>query len=242
MNYDAIESAIRYLRPHSVKNFNKIRIGGTYDGGYVCIDDFNDVKIAISGGVAHDDRWENEMARDRNITTLAFDPTTPCDMKSVPILPYKLYASKLEAFPLTRNSTIDTLLESYEKYDAVGKIDIEGDEWELLTYTTDYNLSKFRQIVLEFHLNGTMQTLVDYGNVFEKLYKNFRVVHVHGNNWNVSHHFKNVVIPDVFEMTFVNVNLYSLEVSNEIFPTALDMPCNPDKEDLHLGTFSLQSA
>jgi hypothetical protein len=239
MNSDAVALAIRYMRPHKVNNYNKVRLGGTYDGGYVCIDDFENIKLAISGGVAHDDRWENDLARERLIPTLAFDPIEPCDMKSVPRLHYKLFAGKIEAYPLTRNSTLDALLFSYDQHDIIGKIDIEGDEWELFTYTQDNTMMKFRQLVVEFHLNHTLETLVEYGNVFEKLYKYFRVVHIHGNNWCETHSFGSINIPDVFEVTFANLNYYNMTESNEVFPTELDMPCCPEREDISLGTFTL---
>lgn len=239
MNIDAIKVALKYMKPHKVLGYDKIRLGGDYDGGYICINDFDNIKIAITGGVAHDDRWENDIARERNIPTLSFDPTQPCDMPSVPNLPYKLFAGKLEGYPLTRNSTLDALLFTFNQHEAIAKIDIEGDEWELLTYTQDSTLDKFRQIVVEFHMNETLDTMCEYGNVFEKLYKTFRIVHVHGNNWSKIHNFEGLNLPDVFEVTFANKNYYNMEVSNETFPTELDMPCRPDEKDVFLGTFSL---
>lgn len=239
MNDDAIKVVIKYLKPHKAIGFEKIRIGGDYDGGYICIDDFHNIKLALCGGVAHDDRWEMGMARDRNIQTIAFDPCDPSDPRSVPTLPYKLYAGKLEAFPKTRNSMLDVLLLPYNKHEVIGKIDIEGDEWKLLSYTQDSTLVKFRQLVMEFHLDGKLETLAEYGNVFEKLYKNFRVVHIHGNNWGMPHRFGDINIPDVLEVTFANIDYYTLAVSNEVFPTALDMPNCAEREDVYLGTFTL---
>lgn len=239
MNIDAVKIALKYMRPHKVLDYDKIRLGGDYDGGYICVNDFDNIKIAISGGVAHDDRWESAIARERQIPTLSFDPTQPCDMPNVPNLHYKLFAGKLEAYPLTRNSTLDALMFTFNDYDAIAKIDIEGDEWELLTYTQDTTLNKFRQIVVEFHMNNTLSTLCEYGNVFEKMYKTFRVVHVHGNNWSKIHNVEGLNMPDVFEVTFANKNYYNMIVSNEIFPTELDMPCRSDEEDIFLGTFSL---
>lgn len=239
MNIDAVKVALKYMKPHKVLNYDKIRLGGDYDGGYVCIDDFKDIKIAITGGVGYDDRWENAIAREREIPTLSFDPVQPCDMRNVPNLSYKLLAGKLEGYPLTRNSTLDALLFTFDKHEAIAKIDIEGDEWKLLTYTQDNTLNKFRQVIVEFHMDGTLDTLREYGNVFEKLYKTFRVIHVHGNNWSKIHKVEEQNIPDVFEVTFANKNYYNMTVSNEIFPTALDMPCCSDREDVYLGTFSI---
>lgn len=246
LNNDAVKNVIKFLRPHRAVGYKKIRIGGDHDGGYICIDDFRDIKFAISGGVGYDDRWEMEIARERKIPMIAFDCGIPCDMKAVPSLPYKLFAGKMEAYPSTRNSILDCLLLPYKDNEVICKIDIEGDEWDILGYTQTSTYKKIRQLIVEFHLDVTnenksfgLDTLAKYGNVFERLYRTFRVVHIHGNNNLTPCNFENLQIPRAFEITFANINYYNLVESNEIFPTELDMPCTTDREEIYLGTFSL---
>lgn len=145
-----IKTIINYMRPHSAVGYQKIRIGGDYDGGYVCIDDFKNINLAVSGGVFDDDRWEIEISKEKHILTIAFDP---CIFKDTSTLNYKLFGGKLEAYPETNNSMLDVLLLNYDENEIIGKFDIEGDEWNLLKFTTSETLSKFRQLVVEFHLH-----------------------------------------------------------------------------------------
>lgn len=230
-----IAPIIEYMRPHSIIGYQKTRIGGKNDGGYVCIDDFKNIDLAISGGVFDDDRWETEISREKNIPTIAFDP---CIFKDTSNLDYKIFAGKLEAYPKTNNSILDVVLLNYNKNQVIGKIDIEGDEWNLLKFTTDETLTKFRQLVIEFHLNSP-EKLIETAGIFEKMYKHFRVVHIHGNNCDHVFKFQNFIMPKVFEITFANINYYNMEISNEVFPTELDMPNCPENKEIYLGTFSL---
>jgi hypothetical protein len=232
---NSIPLIIEYMRPHSAVGYQKIRVGGDYDGGYICVNDFSNIKLAVSGGIFDDDRWEVEIAQNKKIPTLAFDPNVYKDISN---LPYKFFAGKLKSFPRTKNSMLDMILLNYKESDVIGKFDIEGEEWQLLNFTTDDTLNKFRQIIVEFHLHS-LETLTEHASVFEKMYKNFRVVHIHGNNCDKTYEFQNLTIPKVFEITFANVNYYNLEISNESFPTDLDMPNCPENNEIQLGTFSL---
>ena len=50
------------LEPRRAIGFEKIRIGGPNDGGYVMIDHFSDVAAAYSLGVGPDVSWDVDIA------------------------------------------------------------------------------------------------------------------------------------------------------------------------------------
>ena len=47
----------------------------------------------------------------------------------------------------------------------------------------------------------------------------------------------NVIVPNVLEITFANRSLYSFSETDEVFPGPLDVPNDPSRPDMHLGTF-----
>ena len=48
--------------PQTVRGFSKIRVGSDYDGGYVMIDDFKDIELALSFGVETNADWDVDIA------------------------------------------------------------------------------------------------------------------------------------------------------------------------------------
>jgi len=101
-------------------------------------------------------------------------------------------------------------------------------------------LGRFTQIACEMH---AFETLPDTAwrerteRVFRKLTEQHAVIHVHANNHGGIANVANVMVPHVLEVTFALRSLYPMFGSDEIFPTALDMPCNPDEPDIFLGSF-----
>ena len=72
---------------------------------------------------------------------------------------------------------------------------------------------------------------------FTKLNKQFRLVHVHGNNYGTQIVLGNMLFPRSLELTFANSLRYDLTQSNETFPGKLDNPNNPARPDCGLGRF-----
>jgi len=63
---------LRLLRPHDVLVYDKQRVGGGRDGGYVMLDDFGPVRHAISLGVGLDVSRDVAMST-RDIRVMQFD-------------------------------------------------------------------------------------------------------------------------------------------------------------------------
>src|SRR5947207_49992 len=62
------------LAPQRAVGHSKVRLGSKYDGGYICIDDFNEITTAFSFGIGKNDDWDIEIAN-KGIAVYQFDHT-----------------------------------------------------------------------------------------------------------------------------------------------------------------------
>ena len=235
-------SFLRLMQPYDVVGREKQRIGAGGDGGYVMVDDFAPVRHALSLGIGDDVSWDAAMAA-RGIYVLQYDHSVSASPR----------ANKRFVFHRRRvvgqaESSLDTTLAEIlasaplaADSDIVAKIDIECAEWEVLALTDTSLLSRIRQLSIEFH--GTR----DFGDdrwrttafaALRKLTATHCCVHVHGNNWGPFAVIGGVPFPDAFEATFVRRADHPTVPSEAVFPTELDLPCNPKKPDLFLGRWS----
>jgi Methyltransferase FkbM domain len=235
---DAILDLLCCLTPSRAVGFDKIRLGRDHDGGYVMLDDFKDVRAALSFGIDAECSWDADIAA-RGIDVYQFDhtvdgPPTTSDR-------FRFFKKQIAATASELADNIGSALAKIPPSDSsrtILKIDIEGSEWEVLDYASVDDLAQFSQILGEFH---------DFSNAFDpawretalrvmtKLRTIFEVVHVHGNNYSPVHVIANVPIPEALELTFANRGMYTFEASTEIFPTALDQPNCEIHPDIFLG-------
>jgi len=68
---DAIKDMMALRQPQSIVGFEKIRVGGANDGGYVKVDNFERIKTALSIGVGLDISWDLSIAK-RGVQVLQF--------------------------------------------------------------------------------------------------------------------------------------------------------------------------
>jgi hypothetical protein len=235
-------AALRMLRPQRLLGADKIRVGRFFDGGYAMIDRFDGIEAAYSLGINDDVSWDIDIAA-RGISVFQYDPT-------IPSLPedHELFQWK----PVWIGGTVDAeknieTLEHLIKQNGhensqnlILKCDIEGGEWPLLQRTPNRVLRQFRQMVFEIHNLGHLSNDFDGNNVrkaFLNLTASHHVVHVHGNNFGEWQVVGGIPVPGVIEVTMVRKDEGAFQVSDEVFPTPLDMPCNPNAADLFLGRF-----
>ena len=240
-----IKNGLALLEPCSVEGIKKIRMGAEYDCGFVMLNDFAGISKALSLGIGHDVSWDLAIAK-RGITVLQFDHSI--NMAPVSHKLCKFRRQKIVAGPASNASEISIPDILYEHKigsaeDLLLKIDIEGAEWEIFFAIDDRILSRFRQIICEFHAFyriGQTAWRRRMLRVFEKLTKNHCVVHVHGNNCGKLVHIGDVTLPEVLEITFVRRKDYYIRESDEQFPTELDRPNNPGAPDIFLGNFKFK--
>jgi glycosyltransferase involved in cell wall biosynthesis len=235
-----IKEFLKLLEPRSVAKFEKIRVGGDHDGGYVMLEDFSGVSAALSLGIGTDVAWDVAIA-DRGIRVLQYDANVDdaplqhrgCTFRRAKIVPVASTSPSeitIEAIVANLDSPSDLLL----------KLDIEGDEWSVLGALNQATLARFRQVVCEFHhldhFGDTAWRSLARSAV-EKLCRTHCVAHVHGNNYGQQVLVGAHLVPNVIEVTFVRRDAYEICASKAVFPTELDSPNDATAPDLFLGTF-----
>jgi hypothetical protein len=231
---------LKLLRPHRAKGFAKARFGSPNDGGYILIDDFDQIDAAFSFGIEQNASWDVCVA-DRGVPVYQFDHT----IDTAPVTRDDLifFKKRIVAQPAPGCETINDLVAQHGRTGSASlilKIDIEHDEWPVFDATSVTALSCFSQIVCEFHGFGFMidpQWNERARRVLEKITGQFGVVHVHANNHCGLNSVANTPVPEVLEITFANRSRYRLAPTDEIFPGPLDAPNHPYLPDIRLGPF-----
>ena len=235
-------SILRMLEPHHAAGLRKVRLGRTFDGGYVMADDFTGATAAYSLGVSQDVSWDMDIAS-RGIDVFQYDPT----IQRLPEL-HARFAWKsigVGAHAITDGS-VDTLagivrMNGHERdRDLLLNCDIEGHEWSVFAGMYVAVIAQFRQIVLEVH---ALQQLCqpEFAEVARRAICNLtahhRVIHVHANNYGPWAVLGGIPVPTVLELTLLRSDRGVLEPSHERFPSELDMPNDPKTGDFPLGDF-----
>jgi len=227
----------RLLEPTSATGIAKRRMGHSGDGGYVMLDDFEEVRFALSLGVGAEMTWDIEMAN-LGIEVHQFDYT----IEMPPEAHENIHFHQSRIAPMQANK--DHSLASAQALGGNGlciiKIDIEGDEWSVLEAAADHDFDRVTQLIVEFHdfdRAGQDEWYDRAERVLQRLATNFRVVHVHANNNGALTVRGNVAFPEILEVTFGNKSRYAFEPCAETFPTPLDAPNRDDLPDIMLGAF-----
>lgn len=219
---------------------NKTRIGKENDGGYIMLDDFDDITATYSISICNEVSWDLNIA-DRGIKVYQYDHTIDCLPIHHPL--FKWLKNGLGASVTSELETLPSLIEKnghLGRSDLILKCDIEGCEWEVLLGLPRECLRQFKQIVLEIHFlerltNPEFATQVE--RAIDVLTADHRVVHVHGNNHRPYCIVGGLPLPSVLELTLARVHDVRLEINHEVFPSQLDTPCYRGTGDFRLGLF-----
>lgn len=227
--------------PEKIEGYQKTRIGSAGDGGYVMIDDFKDIDLALSLGIENNVDWDLDVVN-RGIHVQQYDHSvhvSPAQHERLKFFKTKIVASSDDPDGISI-STILREAKVAKEASVLLKIDIESDEWGVFDACSLEDLKKFSQILVEFHDFDKAKEgewLKRAVRVMEKLKSLFGVYHIHANNWNSITFVGNVPFPEVLEVSFANRARYSFSESCELFPTPLDRPNNSLRADLYLGAF-----
>lgn len=236
-----LRALLSKLRPMQAVGHRKARFGSKHDGGYILLDDFQSIDTVLSFGVEHNAEFDLQMAQ-RGMLVRQYDHT----VESAPAQHSSIIWEKKKISPhlMEGTETLSNILKRCDKggnsRNTILKLDIEHDEWPVFDTTSEQDLCKLAQITGEFHgfdYLADRQRLGIVERVFQKIGKNFAVIHVHANNYCDITNIFGLTIPYVLELTFVNRNLYELTESFETFPGELDAPCDPSRPDITLGMF-----
>jgi len=177
------ESCIyQILRPKDVLGKNKVRIGANADGGYVLLNDFENIKIAYSFGIGNEISFDKELAN-KNIDIFMYDHT----IEGLPFENTKFHWKKIGlSYKKGENNNTKTINEIIEENGHTNekcmilKLDIEGGEWNILNEINQEILIQFKYIIIEFNFTDIFAS--KYKEVFQKLNQTHQIFHLHCNN------------------------------------------------------------
>jgi hypothetical protein len=233
------------LVPYKATN-RKVRYGPREDAGYVVIDGvFSSSMPLITFGVGDNIDFEIEVGEKHKSSVICYDQepqghfcrqypvfcSSPIgsEHKLTEQVTYKkLHASK---------ENISQILPKEGEY--VLKMDIEGAEWDVIRNIPEEAMPRMVMLVVEYHLGqkyretGSIDELED---VFVKLNKSHKLVHVHGNNYE-PFYINGTRLPSVLECCYVSKlsNLAKDTVDTGDYPIiGIDAPNNRYAVDLPL--------
>ena len=205
------------------KNF--VRLGRAYDGGYVMVDNFNTSSgIVYSFGINDDVSWDLEMAK-RGCDVFMYDPT----IDALPFNYEKFHFFKEGVLGIEIKEQHMNTLENFiklngheNKSNMILKMDVEGAEWSFLSTVTSEVLSKFDQILFEFH---------DLTKPKDQSVMNATLACISKINLD-----DKILFPDLLELTYVKTSNYELvDDENICLPIPLDIANTGVIPDIPLG-------
>ena len=228
---------------------NKIRVGPNTDSG--CVIGHLDINYDcyISAGISENDAFTLEFMKKYNIPKekiFYFDGTIeniPSNLQDK----VTFYKKKISSTNTDITSNLTYYCQTYDKIFL--KMDIEGSEWEWLSFMDENKLNKFVEIVIEFHgfTNASYNnncTMHDFNcsyiqklRCLEKLNKTHYLIHAHGNNWDMVSQNR---VPNVMEFVYINKNQFVgiPELNQETLPIkGLDFPNNKYCTDIDLNFY-----
>jgi hypothetical protein len=236
-----MENLILYSPEHPIR-----RVGKNNDGGYVICSLPDSYDLFISGGISNDISFEQHFLNlYPSLKCYAFDGT----INSLPSNDQRITFVKKN---LGKHETPETtnLKQYMDKCDNIFmKIDIEGHEFRLFPELENY-MSKIKQLVLEIHSPGDIKLhpvyfkgLSDIDHefmfkMFAMINKTHTLVHVHANNGCAIHVYDGIVLPNVFECTFIRNDFVTVKTPNKTpLPLNIDMKNISSKPDYSINYY-----
>jgi hypothetical protein len=213
--------------------------GGVGDGGYLIPNNLNEIKYCFSAGVGETSDFELELSEKYNIKSFIADASVngPSVLnKNFIFLPKFIGARTYENY-ITLS---DWMLQSIaQEKNLILQMDIEGAEYEVLSFETIETLSRFSSITVEFHgLHKLFERSFFhmFSSIFEKIYCNFSICHVHPNNAGGIFCLDEIEIPRLIEVTFIRNDLVQglIKSGPVVLPHQLDRKNVDSQKDIKM--------
>jgi len=210
--------------------FEKKRLGRDFDGGYI-IAEIPNIKYTtlLSGGIENDISFEEDFVNKYTIdNAYAFDGTINKLPKETTLI---TFIKKNIGFSNdNQNTNLHDIIDVNECIFV--KMDIEGGEIPWIKSLSDEQMNKFEQIVMEFHSPFSHNEI----DVFDKINKNHYLIHFHGNNCCGTRNHNGVIIPNIFECTYLHKKYFTNppELNKELIPSNLDMK-NTENDEIYIN-------
>lgn len=230
------QRVMSHLWPYSLSGREKTRIGEAGDGGSVMLKT-NSCGTALSLGHKGQGLWEYELA-EKGWKILQFEKNLKTPLKShARIQVYSQSPAATEKDNL-HISIADILKMTQADTKLVARIDMEGEEWELLEAMAEARqFAVFEQFCVEFHGVTQKCTLNRFEALLVKISKTHFIVHLHYHNYGPIIGFRDFLFSDLMEITFARRDLGEFKPSYESYPTPLDAPNVASLPEVFIGKF-----
>lgn len=233
----SIQEVLEAIRP--VKSpFELHRVGSKNDGGYLVPDDYDSKSIGalLSPGVGGIADFELYFAQ-KGVLCFLIDKSVekpPLVHSNFHFIPkYLAGSSSLERGEISLEDLIGEVsgTKNVGQKDLILQMDIEGAEWAVLSATPPSALQRFRIMVIEFHdvadLLSSRASHQIVATLFEKLLTDFAIVHIHVNNNSRTPRMRQVLVPNVLEMTLIRRDRISSQLPLGHSGAGADTPLPP---------------
>lgn len=218
-----------------------VRVGGDGDrgdGGYLHPNNLEEISYCYSPGVADTADFEKELSDSFNIKSFMADASvkdSPISNKNFAFIPKFIGAQSKGEFITLSDWMNETIGDTKENI--ILQMDIEGGEFDVLMFEDSSTLARFSTMTIEFHNLQKMfekDFLKMVSAIFEKIYKNFSICHVHPNNCCGIASLDGIDIPRVIEVTFIRNDLVKGLLNNNPIklPHILDRKNVEQNEDI----------
>jgi hypothetical protein len=220
----------------------KVRVGLNQDGGYVIVNHL-EYDCFISCGIGNDIGFELEFcSKYPDVPCIAYDGT----INELPKSNTRIQFVKKNIGPVSTESCTN-LHDVLEKYHNIYlKMDIETFEYRWLQTLSVDHLQRIKQLVIEFHFPFTEPGFThldaplpidEKQNVLKKLVETHTLIHLHPNNCCGTTVYNDIIVPNVFECTYVRKDIQlPTRLNQEPLPTSLDRP-NLPWPDIYLSSY-----
>ena len=203
-------------------------------------DILNEIDFCFSAGVGHTSDFEKDLYSNYRIRSFMLDASV--DFPRLKGDFFEFEKKFLGIYDSDKVMTMSSWLEvhtSSETDKLLLQMDIEGSEYEILAFEPCSTLSRFSCMVIEFH---DFHKLFDpnfcfvLNGIFEKIYRDFSIVHAHPSSYRKLIKNNGILIPPTIEITFLrNDILQGLgQLKEPHLPHPLDNPNSPKHKEIKL--------
>jgi hypothetical protein len=221
-----IKRFFAFFEQSSYPKKSLLRLGSLGDGGYfIKTPDWSNL-ILLSVGIGDNCDFENEIIAAGGVC-LAFDPTINTlpsgHSASIHFEKIGLIGNAIENTEGSEMMSLDHLIGNHcrghieNKTYRILKLDCEGAEWKSIEEITTENLGLFDQIIIEFHQIKNLAEPSYRKTIFntaKKMSDLFLVLNINPNNNSEVLWARDLLVTDVFEITFIHKKHMSPMVKN----------------------------
>jgi len=239
---DQIKECFDHVIIYDVPGLTLKRLGSINDGGYVIALPTAETDLVAIGVGGNTDFEQQFLTINGSPSIYLFDPFIEDFSPPPPFSFFPLLARLVDLSLFKRNSVL--------------KVDIEGDEWDFFGRNTIDDLTRFSQIICEFHFltlspkgdlspyfYSVYQRFCDQQNkslfwtrslILQKLMDRFTPYHIHANNSLPLETLDGVSFPPLIEVSMIRNDLAKGRIKTEKrFPlVGFDTPNKTDRPDI----------